>query len=384
VTVDRITVTSLKDKHDSSPRQSTVALAKFIEAFAKPRKTACTVATCKHNVCAYKNGKAWSPAIYPPRAPRQKKFVDVVTLLVVDLDHLPSDDALRAARAPLVGLQHFIHASHSDRPAGSTICTCGSEPGALHGEHCPSRVDRCVRVVIMLSRPVTRDEWPRFWPTAMSVLKQPADPSTCDSSRLYFLPSRPSDAEAYFFEVHDGAPLDVESILAKAPPDAPSIADNLKIDPAGVVEPGQRHAMLKSMAGAMRFRGAGYGEIEPALLAANKARCNPPKSDAEVRAIAKWAAEQPMSTLPRDGGGGGDGDDGEPDFLCDKNGNPYNNQFNIEVAFRKMKVGLRHDEFSGDEIVENLPGYGPRFDDPAAINLRLKIDSDHQDRKSVV
>ena len=32
--------------------------------------------------------------------------------------------------------------------------------------------------------------------------------------------------------------------------------------------------MLKSLAGAMRFRGSGYSEIETALLAANKARCN--------------------------------------------------------------------------------------------------------------
>ena len=377
MTIDRVTVTSLKDKHDSSPRQMTVALAKFIEAFAKPRRTACTVATCKHNVCAYKNGRAWSPALYPPGSPRQKKFVDVVTLLVVDLDHLPNDEVLRAARAPLVGLQHFIHASHSDRPAGSAICTCGSEPGALHGEHCPSRVDRCVRVVIMLSRPVTRDEWPRFWPTAMAVLKQPADPSTCDSSRLYFLPSRPSDAESYFFEAHDGAPLDVEAILAKAPPDAPSIADNLRIDPAGVVEPGQRHAMLKSLAGAMRFRGSGYDEIESALLGANKARCNPPKSDAEVRAIARWAAEQPMTTRTKDGGDGSGegGGDGEPDFLRDKQGHPYNNQWNIEVAIRKLGVQLRYDEFSGDEVIEGLSGHGPRFDDPATIHLRLKIDA---------
>lgn len=376
MTVDRITVTSLRDKHDSSPRQTTVALAKFIEAFAKPRKTSCTIATCKHNVCAYKNGKAWSPALYPPGAARQKKFVTVVSCLVVDLDHLPNDEALRAARAPLAGLQYFIHASHSDRPAGCSICTCGSEPGALHGEHCPSRVDRCVRVVIMLSRSVTRDEWPRFWAAAMNRLGLPADPSCCDSSRLYFLPSRPKDAESYLFEVHDGAPLDVEAILATAPPDAPSIAENLRIDLAGVVEPGQRHAMLKSMAGAMRFRGAGYDEIEAALLAANKARCNPPKRDAEVRAIAKWAAEQPMTTLPKDGGGGGGGDDDGDEFLCDKHGHPYNNQANMEVAFRKLKVILRHDDFSGDDVIENLPGYGPRFDDDALINLRLKIDTE--------
>ena len=371
--IDNVHISSLRDKHDSAPRRATVSWAKFAEALRKVRRTACLVANCKRGQdCPHKNGKAWTPAVYPPGAARQKKFVEEVSLLVVDLDHL-TDDQLTQALAPLAPYQRILHASHSDRPSGCTICTCGSEPGALHGASCPSRVDRCVRAILALSRPVTRDEWPRFWNAAMAQLKQPADPTCCDSSRLYFLPSRPKDAD-YYFEVYDGIPLDVEAILAVAPPEAPSVADNLRVDPAGVVEPGQRHAMLKSLAGAMRFRGAGYGEIETALLAANAARCNPPKSDAEVRAIARWAAEQPMKTLQKDGGGGGDGDD-EADFLRDKQGHPFNNQWNIEVAFRKLNVRLRYDEFSGEEIVENLPGYGPRLDDPATINLRLKIDA---------
>ena len=380
--IDHVLISALKDKHDTAPRRSKVSWSGFVEGFRKIRRAGCLVANCKHHLCVHKNGRAWSPAIYPPGTPRQKIFVEEVSLLVVDLDHL-TDTQLAAALAPLIPYQRILHASHSDRPTGSTVCTCGSEPGALHGQDCPSRVDRCVRAIIPLSRPVTRDEWPRFWPTAMAYLKQPADPSTCDANRLYYLPSRPKDADTYYFEAHDGIALDVETILASAPPDAPSIAENLRVDAAGVVEPGQRHAMLKSLAGAMRFRGSGYSEIETALLAANKARCKPPKSDAEVKAIARWAAEQPMTTLPRDGqggggGGGGEGseaNDDEPDFLRDKQGHPYNNQWNIEVAIRKLRVRLRYDEFSADEVVENLPGYGPRFDDPATINLRLKIDA---------
>ena len=377
--IDDVLISSLRDKHDSAPKRRKVPWAKFAGAFRKLRRTTCLVANCKHNECAQKNGTAWSPAIYPPGAPRQKGFVEEVSLLVVDLDHL-TDEQLAAAIAPLLPYQRILHASHSDRPAGCTICTCGSEPDALHGQHCPMRVDRCVRAIVTISRPVTRDEWPRFWRAAMSQLKQPADPSCCDANRLYYLPSRPKDAETYYFEVHDGIALDVDAILAIAPPEAPSIAEHLHVDPAGVVEPGQRHAMLKSLAGAMRFRGSSYGEIEAALLAANKARCNPSKSDAEVKAIARWAAEQPMTTRPRDGGtpqaggGGGDGDDA-PDFIRDKQGHPYNTQFNIEVAIRRLGVRLRYDEFSDDEIVENLAGYGPRFDDPATINLRLKIDA---------
>ena len=375
-TTDQFWVSSLKSKHDSAPRRYSVTWSKLIEGFRKVRRTDCTVATCKRgNLCVHKNGKAWSPAVYPPGSPRKKQFVESVCALVVDLDHM-SDEQRAVAEAKLQPYQRIVHASHSDRPAGCAICTCGSEPGALHGQDCPSRVDRCLRVTIPLNHPVPGADWDRFWSAAMSLLGMPADPTCSDASRLYFLPSRPKDAD-YYFASYDGIPLDVDAILAAAPLVAPSIAENLRVDPDGIVEPGQRHAMLKSMAGAMRFRGASYDEIEPALLAANKARCNPPKSDPEVRAIARWAAEQPITTLSRGGGGGGggDGDDNEPGFLTDKQGQPFNNQWNIEAAIRKLNVRLRYDEFSGDEIVENLPGFGPRFDDPATINLRLLIDA---------
>src|SRR5574341_986500 len=277
--IDYVLVSSLRDKYDSSPRRVKIAWSAFADTFRKFRKTTCRVANCKRgSECVYKNGAAWSPAVYPPGTPRQKQFVDEVSLLVIDLDHL-TEEQLAAAIVPLTPFQRIVHPSHSDPPPGCTICTCGNEPGALHGQNCPSCVDRCIRAIVALSRPVTRDEWPRFWPTAMAQLKQPADPSCCDANRLYYKPSRPKDAGTYHFEVHDGAALDVDAILAIAPPEAPSIAENLRVDPAGIVEPGQRHAMLKSLAGAMRFRGAGYAEIESALLAANKARCQPPKPD---------------------------------------------------------------------------------------------------------
>lgn len=68
-----------------------------------------------------------------------------------------------------------------------------------------------------------------------------------------------------------------------------------------LVPPGQRHAMLKRLAGVMRLHGGSrYDEIEAALLAANKARCNPPKADAEIRAIARWAVEQTVAAEQED------------------------------------------------------------------------------------
>ena len=70
----------------------------------------------------------------------------------------------------------------------------------------------------------------------------------------------------------------------------PSSIAAAHVDSTAVVEPGQRHAVLKALAARMRFDGSGYSEIEAELLATNKTRCSPPKTDDEVRAIARWAA----------------------------------------------------------------------------------------------
>jgi RecA-family ATPase len=56
---------------------------------------------------------------------------------------------------------------------------------------------------------------------------------------------------------------------------------------AGVgIREGQRNAVLASLGGSMRRRGASREALEAALLAENATRCNPPLAEAEVRRIA--------------------------------------------------------------------------------------------------
>ena len=383
--IDQIAISWLKSKHDSLPKRATVAWSQLITSFSKIRRAPCAKDNCRHNECPHKNGKSWSPATYPAGSARQKKLVEEVSLLVVDLDHLTEDEFV-SARKQLAPYQHIIHASHSDRLTNpNTACTCGSAPGALHGRTCPVREDRCLRAVVAISRSVKRDEWPRFWRAAMAALGQPADPSCCDANRLYYLPSRPSDAD-YFFVTNDGRSIDVDEILAKAPPEPQSIAVDLHLDGDGIVEPGKRHAMLKSIAGALRFRGSGYDEIEAALHKANQ-RCVPPKPAEEIVALAKWAAEQPVSTLPApepdprrpapiDSESLPNGpSDEEEEFTRDEDGKVCSSQDNIDLALRKLGVKLRYNEFSGHEIVEGLAGFGPRLDDGAVNRLRFTIDA---------
>ena len=194
--MNEIEYTLFRDKHDLAPQRTKTTWSAFAETFREARRAHCSAASCRRHDCAHKEGHAWSPAVYPPGALCRRSLVEGSTLLVIDLDHLTSEQFAEAA-ASLAPYQRILHGSHSDRPTSDVRSS-----------------DRCVRAIVAISRPVTRHEWPRFWRAAMSQLKQPADPSCCDAGRIYYLPSRPKDEETYYFEAHDGIALDVDSTLA--------------------------------------------------------------------------------------------------------------------------------------------------------------------------
>lgn len=191
--------TSARDNHPTALEATWDDLAKSLE---EPRAAACTPETCKRSNCPDKHGPAWSPASYPENATRARSAVIEVSALVLDIDHLSSDEELLAA-IEAVPYAKIIHASHSDKPG-----------------------DRCVRMVVALSRPVTGAEWPDFWQAATAHLKVPVDQATKDASRLYFLPSRPEGATStaygdgtdYLFASVEGPTLNVDTILATVTP----------------------------------------------------------------------------------------------------------------------------------------------------------------------
>lgn len=61
---------------------------------------------------------------------------------------------------------------------------------------------------------------------------------------------------------------------------------------------GQRNAALTSLAGTMRRRGMAEASIVAALLAENRARCEPPLPEADVRRIARSVAQYPPDRVP--------------------------------------------------------------------------------------
>lgn len=240
------------------PRAIEVSWEQLAAQLSAPVLTPCTLTTCPGKSCGHKLGPAWSPAVYPEGAKRGKRNVAEVSCIVLDLDHMTDEQVLDVAHK-LAPYRYIAHATHTDR-AG----------------------DRCLRVVLELSAPVPGFDWPRFYRTALVELGIPMedkkadtggqDAVTFDASRLYFLPSRPNDAD-YLSTTNEGAAVDVAAIMAKAPtPEeavAPSSSPVAPVAPANelhaaalqlaAVFPAKgRHSAFLALAGAL----AGHGWSE--------------------------------------------------------------------------------------------------------------------------
>lgn len=203
---------------------------------------------------AEKYGPAWSPAYYPEGSTRGKANVTGVSCLVLDLDHLTSDEVVQV-ETNLAGRSYMAHPSFSSKPG-----------------------DYCYRFVLELTRPVLAGEWASFWPLAIQELEVPADPSTSDASRLYFLPARPKGA-VYRLDVCEGKPLDVDTILAIKPT---ATAVTQSSDMHGAILEGQREVTLHRLASSMRRSGWEADEILAAVSLRNTKHCHPPLPADEV------------------------------------------------------------------------------------------------------
>lgn len=208
---------------DNLPARSEATWPQLVESLRTPRVGECTLANCLRSTtkegCPSKSGALWSPAFWPAGHKRKSIGVEGVSALVVDIDHVKTDGDLLGILERLAPYRHLVAASHSDQPG-----------------------DRCVRVLIAISRTVTGHEWKRFWGAAMLELGLPADPQTCDASRVYFLPARPIDAcgpeidgTGYVFQPNDGAEVNVDQILANAPADPTPAPRTLTSVPTAVV-----------------------------------------------------------------------------------------------------------------------------------------------------
>jgi hypothetical protein len=139
----------------------------------------------------------WSPVAYEPRR-REKANVRRIYGLVLDYDKGGSWDRVHALWS---GRQGLIYTTKSHSAAGDRL-----------------------RVVLPLSRHVSNDEYERIWRWAARRCDEagsPADPQCKDSSRFWYLPTRPMGD--WRSELLEGLPLDADAVLAEPEPQAPRL-----------------------------------------------------------------------------------------------------------------------------------------------------------------
>jgi len=186
------------------PTAATVAMTwmELVETLTEDRPSLCTLSNCIGKKCPHKSCSdgeeqlgAWSPVeLATPY--RLNENVKALHALVLDGDGLTGSQ-LETLQQSLCGGAYVVHTTHRHRP----------DNGAFF-----------VRAIVQLSRPVPATEWKTFYHRAISLLGLDGicDPTCKDLSRLYFLPTHPSDVE-FLSEVGQGEPLDVDKILSRSP-----------------------------------------------------------------------------------------------------------------------------------------------------------------------
>ena len=206
---------------------------------------------------------AYSAVEYKEGALRGKRGVEVINAVALDFDHLTSEQAEAVCRkAQSAGWAHVCCSSFSHLSAGPE--------------------DHCFRMLIVPSRPILPDEYEAVWVATDKSLGREADKQARDCSRLWYVASCPPERMgSSFLRFHNGRPLDVDRALSHSA--IPVKKRRKKLE--GSVKEGGRTAVLMSLGGTMRRRGAGRDEIQAALQVSNASRCLPPLSDEKVRGV---------------------------------------------------------------------------------------------------
>lgn len=143
---------------------------------------------------------AFSPAEYDKGAKRSKANVKAVHLAVFDYDGI-GFERLGQIIEDLDGNRFLIYTSYSHETDKSTWR---------------------IRLVLDLDRPVSPEDWPRFWAVLANKLSavdargnSVLDLTCKDASRIYFLPYTP-DPDSGYIETFEGQPINVDEVMAEA------------------------------------------------------------------------------------------------------------------------------------------------------------------------
>ena len=151
----------------------------FVEIFRKP------------SVRADKDGPLFSPARFT-EARRKNENVDSLSMLVLDFDHhITLAEALEVCE--VLGVNYLIYTTHSHQRVTKSH---------------PKQED-CFRVVIPLSQPIPREDFPYLFNWANNIFANKVDESRKDLCGMFYLPAVYSGDSPYeIFSRTDGGFLD--------------------------------------------------------------------------------------------------------------------------------------------------------------------------------
>lgn len=191
-----LTVTIFKNEKDNVPISEKLTWAELRDRYFKAHQ--------KRLVKT--GGMAISPVSYMPGTTRGNQSVEAVFCAVFDIEHHGPFEALRER---FDGYAFLAHSSYRHKPE-----------------------DPRYRIILPLVKPVFSSEWSHAWAKLNYWVGGVNDPSTKDPARIYFLPSRPPEAQGHFIVSGQGVAVDIEN-LPDLPPEAAARV---------VVAPQTRHA----------------------------------------------------------------------------------------------------------------------------------------------
>lgn len=267
--------------HFNDARDATVAAVQFDnEKDADPKPWVGPLGLligAVHEVREKKAGtRCFTLASYKPGARRGNAGVEAQTALVFDLDHV-TDTQLEAAWTWLTAFLGAMYSSFSDRLA--------------------SAADRCARLIVLLTRPVTPGEAKVLYASIAKQLAVPTDEHTKDPARIWYAPACPAaTAPGAFIAYTRGARLDPDSVIAQLP--KPALRQARQTIPISEwralvtngATPGHRHAATKKLAAHLIGKKVDPLVALELVLSWNAARNLPPLPDDEVIAVANHIA----------------------------------------------------------------------------------------------
>jgi hypothetical protein len=176
----------------------------------------------------------WSPTVFHGDH-RSRANVEAAYAVGFDVDIAPVPDA-ETLRTIFAGQAALFHCSSSSTLAAPRW-----------------------RLILPVSRPMSGDEYDRVWRAVAALLPFAVGNEAKDPSRGWYWPRVPTEGD-FVGDVLEGTPLDVDAILASAPPAAPA--------PREAAPDARRTAMAAALGAAWPPKGEGRNHAQLALAGA--------------------------------------------------------------------------------------------------------------------